>query len=263
MPRAGFGGLPDDTLNLVELPSLEKDGLVWVRPSVGEAIDADMLLAGLAPEIASYGFEGYSHYETRTLTKRMNWKLVIDTFLETWHVGTLHKETVAPIFQPNVNVFDAFGPHGRLIIPRRSILRLREEPEADWDFLRHSAVIYVLFPHTLLVWQGDHLEVWRSYPGERPDETTAEISFYVPKPVTSEKEGEHWERNMEILMLTVNEEDFPVCLDIQKNFASGAQDHLTFGRNEPALSHYHRGVRRHIGVHELPQPEPETSLIPA
>ncbi len=26
----------------------------------------------------------------------MNWKLVIDTFLETWHVATLHKETVGP-----------------------------------------------------------------------------------------------------------------------------------------------------------------------
>ncbi len=94
----------------------------------------------------------------------MNWKLVIDTFLETWHVATLHKETVGPIFQPNVNAFDAFGRNGRLIIPRRSLLEKKSEPESSWDLLTHSAIVYTLFPNALLVWQGDHVETWRSFP---------------------------------------------------------------------------------------------------
>ena len=45
---------------------------------------------------------------------------------------------------------------------------------------------------------------------------------------------------MDLLMRTVDAEDFPVCLDIQRGFAAGAQPHITFGRNEPALGHYHR-----------------------
>jgi hypothetical protein len=44
-------------------------------------------------------------------------------------------------------------------------------------------------------------------------------------------------------MRTVDAEDFPVCLDIQRGFGAGAQDHITFGRNEPALGHYHRSLR--------------------
>jgi phenylpropionate dioxygenase-like ring-hydroxylating dioxygenase large terminal subunit len=256
-PSFGFPELDRAERSLIDLPCTEKDGLIWVKPSPGGSIDPDVLLSGLAPELASYGFAKYSHYETRTLTKRMNWKLIIDTFLETWHVATLHKQTVAPIFQPNVNVFDTFGDHGRLIIPRRSILRLKEQPESEWNFLRHTAVIYVVFPHTLLVWQGDHLEIWRPFPGERPDEASAEISLYTPTLADTDEERNHWDRNLELLMLTVNEEDFPVCLDIQKGFSSGAQDCVTFGRNEPALNHYHHAVRQRLGLHEISVPVAE------
>ena len=97
---------------------------------IGRSIDADDLLQGLGPELASYKLETSSHYQTSSLHKPMNWKLVIDTFLETWHIGTLHRKTVASIFQPNINVFDAFGHNGRFILPRRSILDLRDKPES-------------------------------------------------------------------------------------------------------------------------------------
>ena len=68
------------------IPVAERHGLIFVQASPGGAIDVDELLDGLGPEFASYGFANYSHYKTATLAKDMNWKLVIDTFLETWHV---------------------------------------------------------------------------------------------------------------------------------------------------------------------------------
>ena len=49
-------------------------------------------------------------------------------------------------------------------------------------------------------------------------------------------------------MRTVDAEDFPVCLDIQRGFGAGAQPHVTFGRNEPALGHYHRSLRDALGL---------------
>ena len=174
----------------------------------------------------------------------MNWKLVIDTFLETWHVATLHKATIASIFQPNVNAFDAFGRNGRLTLPRRSLLENAKEPEDRWDLLTHSAIIYQLFPNALLVWQGDHLETWRAFPvGGATDRCIAEAALFVPEPAVTDKAKRHWERNMDLLMRTVEEEDFPVCLDIQRGLGSGAQTHTTFGRNEPALAHYHRNIQ--------------------
>ena len=248
-PEAGFPGITCAERSLVPLPVAEKHGLIFVQATLGVPIDGDALLGGLAPEFASYGLSGYSHYQTQTLAKDMNWKLVIDTFLETWHVATLHRETVGPIFQPNVNAFDAFGRNGRLIIPRRSLLEMKREPESTWDLLTHSAIVYTLFPNALLVWQGDHVETWRSFPvGGAADKCIAEATLFTPKPAVSDKEKRHWERNMDLLMRTVDAEDFPVCLDIQRGLTAGAQTHITFGRNEPALGHYHRNIQQAVGV---------------
>jgi hypothetical protein len=40
------------------------------------------LLGGIATDIAAYGFDTFHHYETRVLHRRINWKLAVDTFLE-------------------------------------------------------------------------------------------------------------------------------------------------------------------------------------
>jgi len=247
-PDFGFPGLTCAERSLVPLPVAEKHGLIFVQATPGGEIDVDALLSGLGPEFASYGFAGYSHFTTQTLAKDMNWKLVIDTFLETWHVATLHKATIASIFQPNVNAFDAFGRNGRLIIPRRSLMESKGRPESSWDLLAGSAIVYSLFPNALLVWQGAHLETWRTFPvGGATTKCIAEAALFTPQPAVTDKEKRHWERNMDLLMRTVDVEDFPVCLDIQRGFASGAQTHITFGRNEPALGHYHRSIQQAVG----------------
>ena len=76
-----------------------------------------------------YGFGSYCHYETRVLQRRTNWKLVVDTFLETYHLSALHPNTVHPIFYTNIGTFDAFGRNLRMIAARRTIEKLRELPE--------------------------------------------------------------------------------------------------------------------------------------
>jgi phenylpropionate dioxygenase-like ring-hydroxylating dioxygenase large terminal subunit len=247
-PATGFPGLACAEHSLVPLPVAEKHGLIFVKAAPGGEIDVDTLLGGLGPELAAYGFDRYSHFTTQALARDMNWKLVIDTFLETWHVAILHKATIASIFQPNVNAFDAFGRHGRITLPRRSLIENAKEPESRWDLLTHSAIIYQLFPNTILIWQGDHVETWRAFPvGGATDRCVAEAALLAPEPAVTDKAKGHWQRNMDLLMRTVDTEDFPVCQDIQRGFTSGAQTHITFGRNEPALAHYHHGIQEAVG----------------
>ena len=45
---------------------------------------------------------------------------------------------------------------------------------------------------------------------------------------------------MDLLLRVVNEEDFPLGERMQVGFHSAAQEHITFGRNEPALGHFHK-----------------------
>ncbi len=129
------------------------------------------------------------------------------------------------------------------------MMELKGKPESGWDFLKHSAIVYTLFPNALLVWQGDHFETWRSFPsGSATAKCVTEAALFTPKPAVTDKEKRHWDRNFDLLMRTVDAEDFPVCLDIQRGFGAGAQPHITFGRNEPALAHYHRSLRQALGL---------------
>ncbi len=96
--------------------------------------------------------------------------------------------------------------------------------------------------------QGDHVETWRVFP-DPDDVNTAEmaVSLYTPEPAETPSAKGHWDRNMDLLVRTVVEEDFPVGEEIQQGFYSGAQEAIVFGRNEPGLSHFHRQVKLTIG----------------
>ncbi len=247
--KRSFEGMDRAEHNLVPLPAVERNGLIWVRatPSGTDVdslhIDIDQALAGLGSEFQSFNLDAFHHYTSRQLRQKMNWKLVVDTFLEPYHFGVLHRDSIAPIFFPNLCLFQAFGPHLRVTYPRRTIEALRDRPETEWDLVYHSALVYVLFPNTVFVVQADHLEVWRIFPVEdKVDETVIFLDFFVPEPVTSQSARDHWDRNLELVTGVVSDEDFPTGEAIQFGFLSRAQSHITYGRNEPALAHFEKAV---------------------
>ena len=104
-----FAEIDKSARGLRELTVVEKYGMIWVSPTPALHFDVDALLGGLERDLGAYGFGSYCHYETRVLQRRMNWKLVIDTFLESYHLSALHPNTVDPIFHTNLGTFDAFG----------------------------------------------------------------------------------------------------------------------------------------------------------
>ena len=242
--RDSFEGVDLNGRGLRRLPAVERHGMIWVCPTPDATFDIDAHLAGLGPEFANYGCESYHFYETRVIEREMNWKIVIDTFLEPYHFAYLHKNTVGPIFIPNLCLFEPFGLNLRETLPRRTIAELRHVPESEWDLMTHTAIVYVLFPNTVFVMQADHIETWRVYPAQdRTDRCKMYLDFYIPEPATTESARGHWDRNMDLVIQTVREEDFPTGEDIQRGLKSGAQEHLTYGRNEPALAHFQNAIK--------------------
>jgi len=239
-----FSALERTACGLRTLPVIEKYGMIWVCPTPGPALDVDDLLGGLAADFAAYGFDTFHHYETRALQRRINWKLAVDTFLESYHVGVLHYDTIGPLYYANRSTFDGFDVNLRWVIPRRTIGELRGLPEDRWDLIGQTVIVYLLFPNTVLVMVQDHLETWHIFPaGNGADETRMYVSLYTPEPALTDSAKRHWDNNFDLLMATVENQDFPVSEGIQRGFYSGAQDDIVFGRNEPALHHFHRMVK--------------------
>ena len=88
----------------------------------------------------------------------------------------------------------------------------------------NTATVYALFPNTLFVTQGDHVEVHRVFPTEgRPDRAVMETGFYVPKAPATEEERRHWQANLDLVIKVVQTEDFPAGRSMQLGFSSGAQ----------------------------------------
>jgi phenylpropionate dioxygenase-like ring-hydroxylating dioxygenase large terminal subunit len=241
--EASFAAAPRETHGLRPLPVVEKYGMIWISPDPEAKFDVDDLLCGMGEDLAAFGLDTYHHYETRVLHRKMNWKLAVDTFGETYHLQHLHPNTVDPLFHSNRCTFDAFGPNHRMLAARKTFDALRQVPESEWDVFDNTVLISVLFPNTVFTYQRDHIETWHMFPGNTVGETVMYVSLYIPERVDNPKAKEHWDRNFNLLMATVEMEDFPTCEGMQRGFLSGAQDAITFGRNEPALQHYHKSIR--------------------
>src|SRR5262245_17073309 len=237
---------------LTPLPIAEKHGLVWVIPTpaadAATEFNIDPWLGGLGPELASFDFASWVFYDKRIVPEAMNWKILVDTFHEAYHIGFLHKDSLKEILHGNVTDFVPFGYNHRLVVPRKKLDRLKAEPEQSWDLMWNTSIIYSLFPNTLLIVQGDHVELARIFPREgRVDRAVMELALYVPKAPANEEEKTHWDRNMQLVLDVVTGEDFPAGRTIQMGLTSGAQTHLVYGRNEPAMIHYHRSMREVLG----------------
>src|SRR4051794_37126162 len=139
-------GIPDERCfpdvrpersSLTALPLCEKHGLVWVMPApaadAATAFDIDPWLGGLGPELASYDFASWVFYDKRVIPETMNWKILVDTFHEGYHIGFLHRDSLRDVLHGNVCDFEAFGPNHRLTFPRKKLSRLKAEPKESWD----------------------------------------------------------------------------------------------------------------------------------
>lgn len=248
----GFEDVDKASLGLTPLPVAEEYGFVWVRPRPGGVLDIKDYLGPLGAELDAMELAGHARFEpaegpTPTVVRRrMNWKLMVDTFLEGYHFKYAHPRSVYPLFLNNVPVFDRFEPHIRWVMPKRSILDLDSATIENWRLRDHAFVMYYVFPNTMVVAVGDHVATFVHYP-RSPDEADMLLTVYVPEAPSSEKAVAHWEKNHAMLLEAIDE-DFVIGEGMQRGYRSGAQEHLTYGRFEQALAWFHESANRALAM---------------
>jgi phenylpropionate dioxygenase-like ring-hydroxylating dioxygenase large terminal subunit len=178
---------------------------------------------------------------------RANWKLILDTFMESYHVFALHGASVGPDYPGHVMVFDAYGPHMRIPVPRASLLDLASRPRDEWDLLAHATVQYHLSPNAMVNHTIDHLILWRFVP-TAVDATVAEMTMYVKSDEVSDDPA--WRKGMDdwfdLHDAVTRDEDYPESERIQRTLGSGRVPPLVLGRNEGAVQHFHRSIRDRV-----------------
>ena len=247
-PMAG-DAFADVTLNcdLHQRAVAEKYGMIFVRATSTDPIDVDEFLSGAQDDLGSFDLGSYVHLDTRENTWNMNWKLVLDTFTESYHIRTLHRDSIAPAFNSDSVIFESFGRHLMSIGLRKNVLDELEKPREQWSIIPYGTMQYFIVPNALVVHQLDHIEVWRVEP-LGVDRTRTRTSMYAPGPEVSEKAERYFLKNLDLLLQVTGTEDFPMMERIQANLMSGALPELVYGRNEGPLIHFHSSINHAIGA---------------
>ncbi len=236
VPRAdAFPGLDKADHHLRELPSVEAGGLIWFA----RAGDADFGEASaLAPEFNAFGLGSHHLYRRRVHDVASNWKLIMDAFLESYHVTRLHASSIGKFFADGVTAADMIGPHTRSAVGRAEYLS--QVDHGDWTALRAAITFaYQLFPATVVVVSPDYVNVMVLMP-QSVGRTLVENFMLIPEPPESEEAELHWEKSWLLLDEgTFGGEDFRAAALGQEGIASGTIERLTLGTLETGIRHFH------------------------
>ena len=269
-----FGAIDKSCHGLIELPAVERDGLLWVHPQPDAELDVEELLGEtLANELAGHNLDDLVYAGGTTIDRNLNWKLANDTFGETYHFGKLHSDTLGKIYLGNNLHFEEFGRHHRFVTAKRGIYDLRNLPESDWAITRATFVMYYLFPNVQLINNDDSSTLVRVYPDrQNPGRSVTQVSFYysreamqnhnadgaiatedVYKHEARDKKGPNLAASLEVFSSTIEQEDYVMGEMQQQAAQSGRLKEVIFGRNEPALHHFHISYAEALN---LPPPQP-------
>ena len=272
-----FGPVDKSCNGLIQLPAVERDGLLWVHPQPDGHLDIDALLGQpLADELASYSLGNLAHGGVKTITMNLNWKLANDTFGETYHFAKLHKNTLGKIIPGNTLHLEEFDAHHRFVTASGTLQDYKDVPESEWDIHVGSAfILYYLFPNITLIAGKDNCTIVKIY----PDPTNAGrsisqvVAYYSQDLIDMEKEAREGRvlqdvnadtaydpenrsiptlaATMEIFTSTIEQEDYLMGEFQQKTAQNGLLEFVTFGRNEPPLHHFHKTFREVLGLSPL------------
>lgn len=248
--RPASGDAFDDVVMNCDLHPItvtEHLGMVFVRPVGDEPIDGDKILGGAEKDLADFNLERETIVESRIFTWDLNWKLILDTFMEVYHIRTLHKDTIGPYFNSDCLVYEPFGQNMSGTAFRKNILEEMDKPPAERSILPYATIQYFILPNALLVYQLDHWEVWRIEALGLTSTRTTTTVFSSERPITDEIEA-HLAKNLDVLLEVIATEDFPLMERIQNNLHSGALPEIVYGKNEPTLAHFHRSLNERLGV---------------
>ncbi|WP_018638723.1 aromatic ring-hydroxylating oxygenase subunit alpha [Parafrankia elaeagni] len=241
--REGFPATLNGRARLTELPAAEHSGFLWVGldPQAGP-LDIDSHLGPLGPELASWGIGNWAPVGEKVLDAPVNWKLALDTFAESYHFATVHKDTFAQITKSNCALFDSYGPHHRLIFPMKHIGDLANQPEEEWVPLNNFVLIYALFPNIVLSVTVANGEIFRVYPGDRPGHSVTVHQNASSMDCSDEATAETARTIFDYAHDAVRDEDYALAARVQESMVSGARADIVFGRNEPGLHHRHESL---------------------
>lgn len=238
----GFPDLKKCERGLVPVSCKESQGLVFV------SLQDNDTLSGIAAlsETPALVPEGYRVHEETQVELAVNWKLLLESFLEGYHIRSLHSDSFFPLQYDNLNVIEKIGTDSRVSFPYRSIEKLRSKPVSDWRADGRLTYVNHLFPNVIIATHPGFKAVIVLQP--IAVDKTRQITYLVTDAdMADTKKISHLNSAIEVANLGI-EEDRAAVLSGQRGLASGANEYLEFGYYESAIVHFYSTLTQALQV---------------
>jgi choline monooxygenase len=238
VPHAeAFPDLDMASRGLVEVDNREVDGLIVIGALQSQGPDADAATAALSDgspwRDKLLPAERLVHVDSTV--RPMNWKILVEQFLEGYHIRSTHKDTFYPIQYDDLNVVEAFGPNSRITFPYQNIEHLRDRPESAWTTGRRVTYVYHLFPNVMIATFPDQVLVVAIDPVDIDHSTVtiyAMTTAEVAERATVATGGA-------ALLAAGALEDNEMSEGVQRGLHAGANTFVEFGTHESAIGRFH------------------------
>lgn len=252
VPHAeGFPGLDTSTRGLVEVPSREVGGQIVIGPLDPSGVPGDEAMAALT-DGSPWGdklLPAQRLVYADSAVRAMNWKVLVEQFLEGYHLRSTHRDTFFPVQYDNLNVVENFGPNSRITFPYRNIERLRDRPESSWNTDARVTYVYHLFPNVMVATFPDVVSVVAIDP-VKVDETVV-TTYSMVKPEVVERASSDASKRLVGAGSFIERgliEDNEMSAGVQRGLGSGANDFVEFGRHESAIGHFHANLDERLAA---------------
>ncbi|HEX7872324.1 MAG TPA: aromatic ring-hydroxylating dioxygenase subunit alpha [Sphingobium sp.] len=215
-----FANLDKASRNLEELPSREWGGVVYAQLDGSPDPDWSQLSGQIAEDFTALGIPAAHVYGRQSFDLKANWKVVLEPFLEGYHVQRLHAASIGDMFPDAPNIVDMFGANIRQVSGRIGYTpsMLDEDPSQNVHKLVTHA--YTAFPNCVIVTSQYYISVMILMP-RGVDRTVVDYFMLTPEAAPTEKAAEVFQRSFDLIVKVFGGEDFRAAEISQQGLAAG------------------------------------------
>lgn len=226
---------------------------------INEDADAEPLLQHLGPmarELEQYKLETLRLVDSRRYPVACNVKILLDAFLEVYHLKTIHQRTVDR-FLDHRGMFVTLWPagHSRMVTPNRrpdwrdpGTIGMPAIPDVT-DIPSENNVSYHIYPNFVMPPSDTGIPLLQFWPTS--DNTCEVVSSWLapdydpenPDPLWG-KRIDNWER--------ILYEDLQFAPQIQESVESAGFKGIPLNYQERRIYHWHEELDRRIGLDQVP-----------
>jgi phenylpropionate dioxygenase-like ring-hydroxylating dioxygenase large terminal subunit len=198
-----------------------------------EPFDVDASIAPIADDLAALGVSGWHVYRRTEQQVAGNWKLIVDAFLDGYHIRHLHRDTISRFFLDACFAAEPAGLHIRSLVARKAFLETQHAPLPTL-----ATPSYLVFPNTILIVHPDYLSASVAMPVEAGRTRFLHLML-IPKPPETPEEEAHWAKSFELIDRGVFAEDLFAVEAMQRGLETGANETQLFGELESPSLWFH------------------------